>query len=113
MPLAPLSPGSNGESAVNTHPVHGLSLVKVTTVERRAHRGLVFDFAVPGDGTFWAEGVLVHNCEPCARVNGKWIGNTDDPDITAKVEAVYPNGNYRDCEGGVRCRGQVVAVHRR
>lgn len=52
-------------------------------------------------------------CEPCQQVNGKWIGNTDDPDITAKLEAVYPNGNYRDCEGGVRCRGQVVAVHRR
>ncbi|MGE5827665.1 MAG: hypothetical protein ACM30G_04780 [Micromonosporaceae bacterium] len=52
-------------------------------------------------------------CEPCRRIDGRWIGNTDDPDIMAKVEAVYPNGNYRDCEGGVRCRGQVVAVHRR
>ncbi|MGE5827638.1 MAG: hypothetical protein ACM30G_04640 [Micromonosporaceae bacterium] len=51
-------------------------------------------------------------CPPCAQVDGRWIGNTDDPDIAAKLEAVYPNGNYRDCLGGVRCRGQVVAVYR-
>lgn len=51
-------------------------------------------------------------CKPCRQINGKWIGNSDDPQITAKVEAVYPNGGYVNCEGGVRCRGTVVAIHR-
>ena len=51
-------------------------------------------------------------CKPCEKINGKWIGNSDDPDITAKVEAIYPNGGYVHCLGGVRCRGAVVSIYR-
>ena len=52
------------------------------------------------------------SCLPCKTINGKWIGNTDDPLIGSKVDAVYPNGGYVDCLGGARCRGTIVAVHR-
>ena len=51
-------------------------------------------------------------CQPCAAVDGKWLGNTDDPDTPARVAEVYPNGGYRFCEGGVRCRGTIVARYR-
>jgi hypothetical protein len=51
-------------------------------------------------------------CAPCQKINGKWIGNSDDPGITAKIEAIYPNGGYVHCLGGVRCRGAVVSVFR-
>lgn len=66
----------------------------------------------PSAALYASEMLDKRTCSPCARIDGKWIGNTDDPDIAAKLEAVYPNGNYRDCEGGVRCRGQIVAIHR-
>lgn len=51
-------------------------------------------------------------CGPCSAVDGKWLGNTDDPGTPARVEEVYPNGGYRYCEGGVRCRGTIVSVYR-
>lgn len=110
--FASSAPRADRFGAVQTHLVHDLSVLRVTTVDRRAYRGYVYDLAVPGDETFWAEGVLVHNCKPCRVINGKWIGNSDDPDIVAKVEAVYPNGGYVDCLGGVRCRGTTIAVYR-
>lgn len=53
-----------------------------------------------------------NTCKFCAAVDGRWIGNSDDPDIWAKVQAIYPNGGYVDCLGGVRCRGTIVAVYR-
>lgn len=110
--LAPRPASSNGDTAVRTRLVHGLSVVRVDAVDRMPHQGFVYDFTVPGDETFWADGVLVHNCKPCRKINGKWIGNSDDPDIAAKVEAVYPNGGYKNCLGGVRCRGTLVAIWR-
>lgn len=57
----------------------------------------------------WMDG---HTCKPCKQINGKWIGNTDDPLIVSKVDAVYPNGGYKDCLGGARCRGTTVAIYR-
>lgn len=53
-----------------------------------------------------------NTCKPCKIINGKWIGNTDDPLIISKVDVVYPNGGYVDCLGGARCRGTVVSVYR-
>lgn len=66
----------------------------------------------PSAALYASEQMDSNSCGPCKIVNGKWIGNTDDPDIVAKVEAVYPNGGYKACLGGVRCRGAVVAVYR-
>jgi hypothetical protein len=66
----------------------------------------------PSAALYASEVMDKRTCGPCSTVNGKWIGNTDDPDIAAKIEAVYPNGGYRNCQGGVRCRGTIVAVYR-
>lgn len=66
----------------------------------------------PAAALYASEVLDKRTCDPCSAVNGKWVGNTDDPDIASKIEAVYPNGNYRDCLGGVRCRGQLVAIYR-
>jgi hypothetical protein len=63
--------------------------------------------------SLYASEVLDGNtCRPCREVDGKWLGNTDDPDTPARVEEVYPNGGYRFCQGGVRCRGTVVFLWR-
>lgn len=45
-------------------------------------------------------------CAPCRQINGKWLGRSDQME---QVERIYPGG-YVDCLGGVRCRGQVVAI---
>jgi hypothetical protein len=63
--------------------------------------------------SLYASEVMDRNtCPPCASVDGKWLGNTDDPDTPARVAEVYPNGGYRFCEGGVRCRGTVIGIWR-
>jgi len=69
--------------------------------------------AGPVAALYGSEVLDKRTCPPCTVINGKWIGNTDDPDIEAKVQAVYPNGGYVNCEGGVRCRGVVGAGRRR
>lgn len=51
-------------------------------------------------------------CKPCRRIDGKWLGNTDDPHTVEVVNMVYPNGGYVECEGGPRCRGTIVGVYR-
>lgn len=64
-------------------------------------------------GALYASEVMDRNtCPPCAQVDGKWLGNTDDPATPARVAEVYPNGGYRFCEGGVKCRGTVVYIVR-
>lgn len=61
----------------------------------------------------YANEVMDRNtCSPCREVDGKWLGNSDDPGTPARVAEVYPNGGYRFCEGGVRCRGTIVSVYR-
>lgn len=68
--------------------------------------------SVPSTAIYASEVMDSNTCKPCRRVDGRHIGNTDDPDIVAKVAAIYPNGGYVDCLGGVRCRGTVVMVIR-
>lgn len=48
-------------------------------------------------------------CKPCRQVNGKFLGLSSE---MVQVDRLYPNGQYIACLGGVRCRGQVVAVWR-
>lgn len=69
---------------------------------------MVYDFTVPGDHSFVAGGIVVHNCGPCRDVNRKWIGNASD----TSPALVYPVAGYVGCLGRWRCRGQVVAVWR-
>jgi len=113
--LAPL-PSGDMPGAVNTQSVHDVSVLKglvpVTCIERDPYAGNVYDFTVPGDETFWAEGVLVHNCAPCRAVNGRWLGNVSD---MAQVERMYGAAGYVDCIGaqhGNSCRGTVISIWR-
>lgn len=46
-------------------------------------------------------------CPNCASVDDKWLGNT-----IPEVQAVFPNGQYRACLGGSRCRCAVTATYR-
>lgn len=51
-------------------------------------------------------------CLPCAEINGRWLGNTDD---LAQVFRSYPGGaygGYVGCLGRERCRGSIVGVWR-
>lgn len=65
------------------------------------------------DVAIYASEVLDKNtCGPCRRVNGRFLGNSQDPDGVRAVAAMYPNGGYVDCEGGARCRGTIVAIWR-
>ncbi len=99
-------------NAVGWRGRHQVSGVEVIAIRCVPYRGKVYDFTVPDDRTFWAEGVLVHNCDPCRSVNGTWLGNTDQMD---QVLAAYPGGaygGYVGCLGRERCRGTVVGVWR-
>lgn len=52
-----------------------------------------------------------NRCGPCAAINGRWLGNTDD---LAQVFATHPNGSqYIGCLGRDRCRGKVTGVWRK
>jgi hypothetical protein len=58
-----------------------------------------------GSAVYTASEILDDNtCGPCEDIDGTDFGSLDDAD------AAYPNGGYLDCEGGMRCRGTVVAV---
>jgi hypothetical protein len=55
--------------------------------------------------TYYASEILDANtCEPCAEEDGHEFGSLDE------AEAAYAAGGYSDCEGGLRCRGVIVAV---
>lgn len=62
------------------------------------------------EASLYASEVLdSHICPECERVDGKFLGLSTDMSM---VDQSYPNGQYVHCEGGIRCRGQVVAVWR-
>jgi HK97 family phage portal protein len=55
-------------------------------------------------GRYFATEVLDSNtCPPCDAIDG-----TEFTDL-AEARRVYGTGGYQECEGGVRCRGTVVA----
>jgi len=43
-------------------------------------------------------------CAPCKAIDGAQF------DSLETAQAAYPNGGYVACEGGVRCRGEYVAI---
>jgi hypothetical protein len=45
-----------------------------------------------------------NTCEPCADIDGEAFESLSD------AEDAYPSGGFVDCEGGLRCRGTVIAV---
>jgi hypothetical protein len=46
-----------------------------------------------------------NTCDPCADVDGTEYPTVEDS------EADYPAGGFVECEGGLRCRGTIVAVY--
>jgi hypothetical protein len=54
-----------------------------------------------------SEKLDVNTCAFCRRVDRRWLGEDLD-----QVNRLYPSGKYVECEGGPRCRGQVVVVYR-
>lgn len=44
-------------------------------------------------------------CDACADIDGKEYATLEE------AEADYPTGGYKDCAGGQRCRGTLVAVY--
>lgn len=74
------------------------------------NKGRFATFATGPVGALYATEVMDRNtCEPCAEIDGRWICNTDD---LAPLYKLYPVAGYRDCEGGIRCRGTVTGVWR-
>ena len=47
-----------------------------------------------------------HGCPPCSVVDGTTYDTLD------QAKRDYPDGLYRGCQGGSRCRGTLVIVHR-
>lgn len=64
--------------------------------------------AAPTTAWYASEQLDAHTCEPCRRVNGKWLGNS----IIENVNRLYPTGGYIDCKGRDRCRGMVIGIWR-
>lgn len=63
------------------------------------------------DSALYADEVLDTNtCKRCREINRKWLGNASTD--VEQVLRLYPVQGYVACLGGVRCRGQVVAVWR-
>jgi HK97 family phage portal protein len=101
-------PFLDADTALDTRLIHNVSVLQV---RQSPYTGIVYDFTIPGDETFWAEGVLVHNCKPCQGIDGEFIGNTADENINDALDALYPTGGYIDCAGKDRCRGTVIAAY--
>jgi hypothetical protein len=96
---------SRGDFAANTRHVHKDTLVEmVTSISREQYDGVVYDFTIPGDQTFFADGLLVHNCTNCKAVDGT------EYDSMAEAIKDYPSGGFHECLGGLRCRGTLVFV---
>jgi hypothetical protein len=62
---------------------------------------------VPVPAYYASERNDAHTCVFCKEVNGRWLGNS-----IAEADSEYPSGGYARCLGGIRCRGEVVAVWR-
>lgn len=60
---------------------------------------------LPAAKRYYASELLDKNtCMPCSQIDGTEYDTLD------AAKADYPNGGYKNCAGGDRCRGSVVAV---
>jgi hypothetical protein len=75
--------------------------------EAQHHGRIATMRAAPVTAYYGNETLDANTCGPCREINGRWLGNSIDDAV-----AEYPAGTYIRCEGGLRCRGQVVAVYR-
>jgi HK97 family phage portal protein len=68
------------------------------------NRARLAAFRVLPEATYYASEENDRNtCGPCDRIDKKLLGSLDE------AEELYPNGGYRKCDGGIRCRGTFVA----
>ena len=67
-------------------------------------RVAVFDAAPPAS-YYGSELLDANTCNVCAAADG------DEYADLAEAASVYPTGGHRDCLGGPRCRGTLVAVY--
>lgn len=108
----PMATAEEVAEAVRQH-LNELTEMRPTTYLGNAltiaqHQGRIATLRGAPSAAYYGNEVLDKNtCKYCARVDGRWLGN----DLAA-AEKLYPNGGYIDCEGGVRCRGTIVAVYR-
>jgi hypothetical protein len=73
------------------------------TAAQNAGRMAVLEAAPKAD--YFSSEILDHNtCRPCRDVDGKQFSTL------GQAEEAYPTEGYRDCLGGDRCRGVVIAV---
>jgi hypothetical protein len=70
------------------------SIVSIEVVPRPA---VVYDVTIGGDHLFFADGMLVHNCDPCSAVDGEVYDYGDEDQIQNEPP-------YYLCEGGDKCR---------
>lgn len=63
--------------------------------------------AAPQAAYYASEQLDKNTCKYCRAVNRRWLGNS-----LAEAQKLYPRAGYIDCEGGIRCRGTIVAVWR-
>lgn len=69
-------------------------------------------FVAGPEASLYASEVLDKNtCKFCKAVDGRFLGNTTDGQITESVMKTYPMGalgGYVDCLGRMRCRGTIT-----
>lgn len=118
--LRRFAPGADGDAvagAVRTHlgdlsPAYLEAQLGGALTSAQNEGRLATMLAGPVASLYASEVMDKRTCKPCSRINGRFLGVTDDISTPARVDQVYPNGGYAECEGGVRCRGTVVAVWR-
>lgn len=69
------------------------------------NEGRVAVFSAAPEATYYASEVLdTATCQACRDIDGKAFGSLEE------AQTAYASGGYSECEGGLRCRGIIVAV---
>lgn len=75
----------------------------ITSAQNEGRRAVLS--ASPPASEYVASEILDQNvCAPCRTIDGTNF------ETQADADEAYPSGGYRDCLGGARCRGTIVAV---
>lgn len=79
---------------------------RVRRVEHYPYAGIVYDITLDAGHTFFADGILVHNCDPCSDADGVSVefGSSE----YARLKPPYRECDSAAAPGGNRCRCQFV-----
>lgn len=86
-------------------PLEGYAATSVASADGLGRQATAAQATAPLKNVYASELLDSSTCSPCSLVDGRDYGT----DLTA-ARADYPNGTYRLCEGGLRCRGTLVYV---